>query len=154
LDQFLSLSTADRALAFQQAEARLTLPAASIEKDFWVSFTLRALFSLPNWRDNLTFKGGTSLSKAWNLIQRFSEDIDLVIDRPFLGIEADAAPETAPSKKQQRKRVEGVKLRARTAIQDQLLPTLKRNFATNIPAVLDAAHPSGCVWRRSSQVEA
>jgi predicted nucleotidyltransferase component of viral defense system len=71
---------------------------------------------LPDWQDHLTFKGGTSLSKAWDLIQRFSEDIDLVIDRPFLGIEGDAAPENAPSEKQRRKRVEGVKVRARAAI--------------------------------------
>jgi hypothetical protein len=137
LDQFLTLSAADLGLAFQQAEARLRLPAASIEKDFWVCFTLRAMFSLPKWQDNLTFKGGTSLSKGWELIQRFSEDIDLVIDRPFLGIKAEAAPEAAPSRKQQRKRVEGVKARARIAIQEQLSPTLKHHLATSIPAALD-----------------
>jgi hypothetical protein len=137
LDQFLTLSAADRAIAFQQAEARLRLPAASIEKDFWVCFTLRALFSLPDWQDHLTFKGGTSLSKAWDLIQRFSEDIDLVIDRPFLGIEGDAAPENAPSAKQRRKRVEGVKEQARAAIQERLLPTLEQHLATVIPPVID-----------------
>jgi hypothetical protein len=137
LDQFLTLSAADRAVAFQQAEARLRLPAASIEKDFWVCFTLRVLFSLPDWQGHLTFKGGTSLSKAWDLIQRFSEDIDLVIDRPFLGIEGDAAPENAPSTKQRRNRVEGVKIRARAAIQERLLPTLAQHLATVIPQVLD-----------------
>jgi hypothetical protein len=133
LDPFLTLSAADRAVAFQQAEAILRLPAASIEKDFWVCFTLRALFSLPDWQDHLTFKGGTSLSKAWDLIQRFSEDIDLVIDRPFLGIEGDAAPENAPSRKQRLKRVEDVKIRARAAIEERLLPTLEQQLASVIP---------------------
>lgn len=56
----------------------------SIEKDFWVSMTLKAIFS-QEYKDSLCFKGGTSLSKGWNLIERFSEDIDLAIDRHFLG---------------------------------------------------------------------
>lgn len=56
----------------------------SIEKDFWVSMVLKAIFS-QEYKDALCFKGGTSLSKGWNLIERFSEDIDLAIDRHFLG---------------------------------------------------------------------
>lgn len=134
MDPFLQLPAQDRALAFQQAEAQLRLPAASIEKDFWVCFTLRALFSLSAWQDNLTFKGGTSLSKGWNLIQRFSEDIDLVIDRPFLGINDETAPETAPSGKQRRKRLDILMERAREAIHDRLLPALQRSLDERIPA--------------------
>lgn len=56
----------------------------SVEKDFWVTMTLKALFS-QTYSRALCFKGGTSLSKGWNLIERFSEDIDLAIDRHFLG---------------------------------------------------------------------
>ena len=56
----------------------------AIEKDYWVSMVLRSIFTLP-YADALVFKGGTSLSKGWNLIERFSEDIDLAIDRKFLG---------------------------------------------------------------------
>lgn len=55
-----------------------------IEKDWWVTTVLRALFSLP-YAEHLSFKGGTSLSKCWHLIDRFSEDIDIAIDREFLG---------------------------------------------------------------------
>lgn len=55
-----------------------------IEKDWWVTAVLRALFSLP-YAEHLSFKGGTSLSKCWHLIDRFSEDIDIAIDREFLG---------------------------------------------------------------------
>jgi len=56
----------------------------AVEKDWWVSIILEALFSLPV-SESLVFKGGTSLSKGWNLINRFSEDIDLAIDRSFFG---------------------------------------------------------------------
>ena len=47
----------------------------AVEKDFWVSMVLKAIFSLPSSK-GLVFKGGTSLSKGWNLIKRFSEDCD------------------------------------------------------------------------------
>ena len=73
------------------------LPEVSIEKDLWVTQVLHALFSLPV-SDKLIFKGGTSLSKAWGLIDRFSEDIDLAIDPVFLG-----KPEGDPTKKQIKK---------------------------------------------------
>lgn len=64
------------------------LPIVAIEKDWWVTLALNACFSLP-YSEYLIFKGGTSLSKAWNLIERFSEDIDLALDRKFLGFEGD-----------------------------------------------------------------
>lgn len=60
------------------------LNAKSIEKDWWVTLALKALFS-GSYAAHLVFKGGTSLSKCWKLIDRFSEDIDLAIDRKFLG---------------------------------------------------------------------
>jgi hypothetical protein len=61
------------------AEAR-GLPVSAVEKDWWVTLVLRALFSTP-YASSLLFKGGTSLSKGWNLIERFSEDIDLALNR-------------------------------------------------------------------------
>ncbi len=64
------------------------LPSAAIEKDWWVTLALNAAFSLPCSK-NIVFKGGTSLSKGWNLIERFSEDIDLAIDRKFFGFDGD-----------------------------------------------------------------
>lgn len=72
-------------LAIFQETGRITgLPASAIEKDWWVTMTLRLVFNLP-FAEQLVFKGGTSLSKGWNLIERFSEDIDLAIDRELLG---------------------------------------------------------------------
>lgn len=57
----------------------------AIEKDWWVTVTLKALFQ-SSCSESLLFKGGTSLSKGWNLIERFSEDIDLAIGHTFFGI--------------------------------------------------------------------
>lgn len=65
-------------------ENRTGLNAKSIEKDWWVTLALKALFS-GNYASHLVFKGGTSLSKCWQIIDRFSEDIDIAIDRAFLG---------------------------------------------------------------------
>lgn len=79
MDSFTRKPSEEKALVFKEAEARLDIPARIVEKDFWVCWTLRELFSLPGHGPHLTFKGGTSLSKGWKLIERFSEDIDVVI---------------------------------------------------------------------------
>ncbi len=96
MDAFLTLPADHQREACREAEARTRLRAASIEKDFWVCWTLRELFTLPEWGPYLTFKGGTSLAKAWQIIDRFSEDIDVVIDREFLGFGGAHSPEQAP----------------------------------------------------------
>lgn len=72
----------------QQASAKYGLPPQAIEKDLWVSTILQIVFTLP-FSDNIIFKGGTSLSKVWHLIDRFSEDIDLAVDRSLFGFEGD-----------------------------------------------------------------
>lgn len=71
---------------FDQVAAREGLPSVAIEKDFWVTLTLEGIFDLP-FADQLVFKGGTSLSKGWMLIERFSEDVDLAIDRKQFGFD-------------------------------------------------------------------
>lgn len=60
----------------------------AVEKDWWVVQTLALIFEMEVGK-SLVFKGGTSLTKAWGLIQRFSEDVDLAIDRDFLGFTGD-----------------------------------------------------------------
>lgn len=85
MESYIKLPTPEKRLYCQQAEAQTSIPAVSIEKDLWVTWVLRELFALPGWGEHLSFKGGTSLSKAWKLIDRFSEDIDVVVDRRFLG---------------------------------------------------------------------
>ena len=78
------LSKNERLEIFQEAHNTLGFSQVIIEKDWWVTAVLRALFSLP-YAENLSFKGGTSLSKCYNLIERFSEDIDIAVNRDFLG---------------------------------------------------------------------
>ena len=97
MNRFLKADEKNRKRMIEQVQEHVKLPPQSIEKDLWVTQVLHALFSLPV-SDKLIFKGGTSLSKAWNLIDRFSEDIDLAIDPLFLG-----KPEGDPTKRQIKK---------------------------------------------------
>jgi hypothetical protein len=86
--RFLSLSTERRALAFEQAATKLAGQAVILEKDFWVSWLLGLLFAQPELAPFLVFKGGTSLSKVFGVIDRFSEDIDLCLVPEFVGADA------------------------------------------------------------------
>lgn len=86
--KWLKLSKERRIEILNQATELTGLPSVAIEKDWWVTLALNASFSL-SYSKNIVFKGGTSLSKGWNLIERFSEDIDLAMDRNFFGFEGD-----------------------------------------------------------------
>lgn len=86
--EFFGLSVPEQQLVIQQTAERLSLPVQAVEKDLWVSCLLQILFDSP-LGNVLVFKGGTSLSKIWRLIDRFSEDIDLAIDRRHFGLDGD-----------------------------------------------------------------
>jgi len=88
MNDFHSLTDSQKLMVLTQAESRIGLPAAAIEKDLWVTCILQFLFSLDIEADIL-FKGGTSLSKIGRLIQRFSEDIDIAISPAIFGFEGD-----------------------------------------------------------------
>ena len=75
----------ERELFFRTVINTKKMPFEVIEKDYWVVWVLKRLFSLEKMKPYLTFKGGTSLSKVYGLIDRFSEDIDLSIEREFFG---------------------------------------------------------------------
>ena len=82
---FIDLSKEDRLDILDRVSSELNIRQREvIEKDWGVTAVLRAMFGLP-YADHLSFKGGTSLSKCWHLIDRFSEDIDVAIDREYLG---------------------------------------------------------------------
>ncbi|MBK9717952.1 MAG: nucleotidyl transferase AbiEii/AbiGii toxin family protein [Saprospiraceae bacterium] len=85
---WLTLSRERRIEILNQATELTGLPSVAIEKDWWITLALNASFSL-SYSKNIVFKGGTSLSKGWNLIERFSEDIDLAIDRKIFGFAGD-----------------------------------------------------------------
>ena len=95
-DSLLFLPEQDRRDVFQEAASRLDTLPGYVEKDFWVCLVLGALYNrVPKGHPRLLFKGGTSLSKAFGLIARFSEDIDLVVFRDDLGFEDDRDPTVA-----------------------------------------------------------
>jgi predicted nucleotidyltransferase component of viral defense system len=94
---FLALSIARRDLAFEQAAAARGLNAAILEKDFWVCWLVCVLFAQSEIGPHLVFKGGTSLSKVFGVIDRFSEDVDLSVSPEFVGANARAI-EVLPSR--------------------------------------------------------
>lgn len=126
---FLALPAERRRNAFLQMEQEMGLQAFSVEKDFWVCWTLRELFGLSGVGEHLTFKGGTSLSKAWGLIERFSEDIDLIVAKEALGFGGDAAPDKARSNKQRKLRLENLQGACRDWVQSTLRPALEARVA-------------------------
>ncbi|MBL1411427.1 nucleotidyl transferase AbiEii/AbiGii toxin family protein [Sphingobacterium faecale] len=83
---WINLSDEQKLQILEQVENAIGLPAFVVEKDWWVCIILKAVFQ-SRYADSIIFKGGTSLSKAYNLINRFSEDIDLIIDHHLLGFD-------------------------------------------------------------------
>ena len=81
MDRIARMASADRAdLMRLVSDKRKALSPAVVEKDFWVCWTLNRLFQSPAMAQKILFKGGTSLSKVFGLIERFSEDVDLVLN--------------------------------------------------------------------------
>lgn len=81
---FYKTDKAEKVAVFNAIATQKGMKPFAVEKDWWVSRTLEIIFQMEIAK-HLVFKGGTSLSKAWNLINRFSEDIDLAIDKDFFG---------------------------------------------------------------------
>ena len=123
--EFLKATPQDRRDVFLNAAARLGTPEQYVEKDFWVTWTLDVLFNgLPTGHPRFLFKGGTSLSKAYGLISRFSEDIDITVFREDLG-QAVSVPELeAMSRKKRQARLDAIK----NACRDYIQNTLARQF--------------------------
>lgn len=124
MNTFLDFPIERRRALCEEAYVRLGLVPASIEKDFWVCMTLQELFRLPGWEGQLTFKGGTSLSKGWRIISRFSEDIDVVIDRAFLGFGEETLS---------RSRRDKLRDACSLNVQEGLLPALTQRLRVCLP---------------------
>ncbi|MDR0507484.1 MAG: nucleotidyl transferase AbiEii/AbiGii toxin family protein [Dysgonamonadaceae bacterium] len=88
MDKWQNIDDNRRIFIIENIAEKTKLSPDAVEKDWWVTMTLKALFSC-ECTDHIVFKGGTSLSKAWNLIERFSEDIDIAIDRKFFGFDGE-----------------------------------------------------------------
>jgi hypothetical protein len=92
VNRIAQMSADERAAIFAETADRKGLSEAIIEKDFWVCWVLKQLFSIEALSGRLVFKGGTSLSKIFHAINRFSEDIDLAVDYVALGFTGEHDP--------------------------------------------------------------
>ena len=125
--RFQNLSPDDRRDALEVAKRNGSLRAHLLEKDVWVVATLGVLFNAP-FAEHLTFKGGTSLSKVWQVIRRFSEDVDITYDiRAFApdlvsGAGEDALP---PTRSQEKRWTRAIRARLAEWIRYQARPTVK-----------------------------
>jgi hypothetical protein len=116
---FLQLSNAEKIDLINQLHEETNLPQPVIEKDVWVTAVLRSLFSLP-YAENLSFKGGTSLSKCYNLIERFSEDVDIAVNREFFGFAGDTLTIKQISKKLRKATCEFVRNKLQIDLANQM----------------------------------
>lgn len=132
LKLFFSLPRQGKKDVLEAAATRLRTLPSYVEKDIWVCIVLDVLFNhLPDGHPRLLFKGGTSLSKAFGLIERFSEDIDLVINREDLGLkgEHDPTQANAMSGKKRRTAFKELKAMCSNYIQGELLTALTTQIA-------------------------
>jgi len=124
-DAFLHLTDKDRRDALEVAAAASGRPAHLLEKDIWVVWALETLFGSP-LGDQLVFKGGTSLSKAYGAIRRFSEDVDLTCDirtiAPDLIGDGDPIP---PSRSQEKKWTKEIRKRLPVWLEGEVLPLIQ-----------------------------
>jgi hypothetical protein len=129
-DPYLKLNLRERAELLDDVSRRRNLAPAILEKDYWVCLTLGALFSLPEIGEHLVFKGGTSLSKVYGIIDRFSEDVDISFHRDYLGFGDDRDPEAATSNKQQKQRIDALQAACTSCIRKNLLPALSEKITS------------------------
>lgn len=152
--QIINAEPADRADLFLTTAQRMGVPLINIEKDFWVCWTLNALYHrLPAGGPRLLFKGGTSLSKAYGLINRFSEDIDVTVFRDDLGHPADAVEIAKLSNKKRRAEFESIMSDCSRYITTDLLNSVSELLAADTTGQgrveVDTADSSGqtlLVW--------
>ncbi len=129
--QFLNLPEQDKKEVFEAAAQRLDTVPIYVEKDFWVCLVLDILYNdRPASDPKLFFKGGTSLSKAFDLIRRFSEDIDIVVSRHDLGFTNDRDPFTARTKNQRRKLLGELDSAGKKYVPEKLAPMLHTSLDT------------------------
>lgn len=129
--QAARFSDNDKRRLFRNTADKMGLNDAIVEKDFWVCVTLDYLFHRSPWKDAITFKGGTSLSKAFHLISRFSEDIDLILDWRILGYGKDEPWEKRSNTKQDAFNKEA-NARAEVFLAETFCPTIKEGLSQEL----------------------
>lgn len=148
MESVARLSPKDRGDLFTETAVRKGMTPAIVEKDFWVCWTLGRLFAHPDLSRLLMFKGGTSLSKVFNLIERFSEDIDLILDwRMVVGEDDPLAKRSATKQEALNKTIDA---RSVDYIGGELLPMISRvvdpicrcELAADDPHALNVQYPA------------
>ena len=134
MSRFSTLPPGERAIYINELAARRGISTVIVEKDFWVVWALAHLFALPLLKDQLVFKGGTSLSKVFGAIDRFSEDIDLSISPVLLDFEEIALEETSVSQRQ--KRMKKLEEKSIEVVRQQITPLLESSFQTELGSPL------------------
>ncbi len=154
MDKVARLSTNERRDLCRESAVQRGINASVVEKDFWVCWVLKQLFADPDLKDQMVFKGGTSLSKVFGLIDRFSEDIDLILDWRLLGYgPGQEDPSQEFDSNTQRDRFNKlVNQRAAEYISNILIPDLNRLLArcpgtsasvdNNDPHAIDIVYPA------------
>ena len=117
MNKFISESAELKKRVFEGTAEKMNTLSSHIEKDFWVCWTLDLIFRQETLKDHLIFKGGTSLSKAYSLISRFSEDIDITVNRRVFGFGSEKNPDSAPSNKKRKECVKQMVKACREYIQ-------------------------------------
>ena len=130
MNKVVVLTDDKRKELFFETSAKKGMPPAIVEKDFWVSWVLLRLFEHPELSKKILFKGGTSLSKAFRLIERFSEDIDLVLDWRLL---TKDNPKKERSKKQQNIFNENLRKSAEEYVQGKIMLWVKEAVGNICP---------------------
>jgi hypothetical protein len=131
MNDVIALSANERREVFTETGVRLGMAPFHVEKDFWACWTLAALFADHQIGPHLVFRGGTSLSKGWGLIKRFSEDIDLAMNRSW--VENDLQEEaffSNASKNQQQQRLKSLRKKCRAVISALIVPRLEERLAS------------------------
>jgi hypothetical protein len=123
--EFFNRTPEDQATIIREVAARRDISAVMVEKDFWVSWTLAVLFAHPEFSDQLVFKGGTSLSKVFGVIERFSEDIDLSVSPDFVGIKEELVEE-ADSRNKRTDRMKQLEAACIEKVRERFAPELER----------------------------
>lgn len=145
MDKVAAFSIENRRQLFQETAARRGMVPAIVEKDFWVCWVLKQIFSHPQLQPHIVFKGGTSLAKVFGLIERFSEDIDLILDWRLLGYGPGQLDpyQDQPSRTQQDRFNEEFNRRAAPYLAETLGPQLDQQFrrCPGVTAVVNADQP-------------
>ncbi|HEX7423839.1 MAG TPA: nucleotidyl transferase AbiEii/AbiGii toxin family protein [Terriglobales bacterium] len=129
MNKWATAPSAEREALFTETAARTGISAEIIEKDFWVCWMLYQIFAMTDV-PRVIFKGGTSLSKAFGMIKRFSEDIDLVLNRHELGFDAGKDPANQEGTNLRKRTVEELKAACVAYMNDEFIPRLSKAIAS------------------------